>query len=123
MEQGRVLVVSDSPDRRNFLEYYIKHYGMTPIYYPNIFAAKKALNVDPFIMVVVDLSIPIETKISLIQESCEHHPHLSVITVGKQKYIEKKTSLSAGSSVIGIDSIDSFPDKLTESLQLRKTKS
>ena len=118
MEQDRILVVSDSPDRRNYLQYYIKRYGMTPIYYPNIFAAKKALNVDPFKMVVIDLSIPVEPKLSLIKESCERHPQVIVMTLGKQGYMEKEISMSGGFPVMNVGSIDAFPGKLSEYLEV-----
>ena len=114
MAHGRVLIVSDSPDRRNFLQYYVRHHGMTPIWYPNIFAARKALNIDPFIIVVVDLSIPVESKMSLIREAFNQHPSISVMTLGKRAYGEKNISWSPDSPIIYVDSIDSFPEKLAE---------
>ena len=114
MAHDRVLIVSDSPDRRHFLQYYVKHQGMTPIWYPNIFAARKALNSDPFIMVVVDLSIPVESKISLINEVSSQHPSLHIITLGKRAYSEKNISFSSDSPIICVDSIDSFPEKIAE---------
>ena len=112
MECSRVLVVSDSPDRRNFLEYYIKGYGMAPIWYPNIFSTRKAATIDSFSMMVVDLSIPLHTKLDTIKESCDHHPNIKVITIGKKEYLEKTAVLSECSSVISLDSIESFPQSL-----------
>ena len=114
MENGRVLIVSDNPDRRNFLHYYIKDYGMTPVWYPNIFSAKKAIAIDPFSMIVVDLSIPLNTKLIFVKESCDHNPKIKVITVGKKGYLEKTAVLSGCPSVISLDSIESFPKKLAE---------
>ncbi len=124
MEQSRVLIVCDSPDRRNFLQYYVKSHGMTPIWYPNIFAARKALSMDTFFMLVVDLSIPIELKLNLIKDSREHQPHIRVMTLGKRDYLEREDPMAScsSSSVISLDAIDSFPDELSEYMSFIKEK-
>ena len=116
MENSRVLIVSDSPDRRNFLQYFIKSHGMTPIMYPNVFAAEKALMRDPFVMIVVDFSIPIEPKLALIKGSGEHQPKIRVFTLGKLAWLKKEAPLPDDSSVISMDSIESFPDMLSEDM-------
>ncbi len=114
MEHARVLIVSESPDRRNFLEYYVRSHNMSPICYLNIMAARKAVSSDPFSMVVVDLSIPIEPKLALVKATCHHQPDAKVITVEKGKYLKKSGAFFGLSSVDSIDSIRSFPDKLAE---------
>ena len=114
MEPGRVLVISDSADRRNFLQYYIKDKGMKPIWYPNLFAARKAVSVDSFSMIVVDLSIPLNMKLDFVRDSCANHPETKVITIGKRGFLETNAALLASSSVTSLDSIESFPEKLHE---------
>ena len=116
MEPARVLIVSESPDRRNFLEYHVRSHQMTTVSYLNILAARKAVSVDVFAMVVVDLSIPVEPKLALVKEACHHQPgaQVIVITLGKEDYLREKGSLSGLTSVSSIASIDSFPDKLGE---------
>ena len=65
VEQSNVLIVSDNPDRCEFLHYHIKCHYLSPIWYPNILSARKAVRSMPFSMVVVDLSLPIESKLTL----------------------------------------------------------
>ena len=112
MEHSRVLVVSDSPDRRNFLEYHIRRHNLATVCYPNIMSAKKSVRLDLFFMVVVDLSIPVESKLTLVKETCDHQPDAQVITIGKTEYLEKSGILSSLASVVSLDSIESFPDRL-----------
>ena len=112
MERGRVLIVSDSPNRRNFLEYYVKCHDLVPIWYPNILSARKAVMSDTFSMVVVDLTIPVEPKVSLAIDACHHQPDAQIITIGKIEYLGNTWALSSFPSVISIDSLESFPEKL-----------
>lgn len=112
MKNNRVMIVSDSPDRRNFLEYHLKRHGLAAVRYPNIMSAVKAIKSDPFFMVVVDLSLPIEPKLSLVRETYHCQPDAQVITIEKEEYLKNTGALSSFSSVVSIDSIDSFPDKL-----------
>ncbi len=114
MENNRVLIVSDNPDRRNFLQYHVRGCRMIPVWYPNIFSAGKAIANDSFTMIVVDLSIPVHLKVNIVRESCNHHPGIKVITVGKKAYLEKTAVLSGCPSVMSLDSIESFPEKLAE---------
>ena len=112
VEQSKVLIVSDNPDRYEFLHCHIKHHYLSPIWYPNILSARKAVRSIPFFMVVVDLSLPIESKLTLIRETCHYQPDAQVITIGKTKYLKKTGALSFLLSVVSIDSIYLFPDKL-----------
>ncbi len=112
MKNNRVLIVSDSFDRRNFLEYQVRCYNMAPIWYPNIFSAIKAVRTDPFFMVVIDLSLPVQPKLTLMGEINRYQPDARVITIEKQEYLRNTGVLSTFSSVASIDSIESFPDKL-----------
>jgi DNA-binding NtrC family response regulator len=114
MEQFRALIISDSPDRRNYIEYYLKRQNRKPVFYPNIMSARKAVKLDHFSMIVLDLSIPIEGKLALIRDTLSHQPDAQVITIGKIEYLEKTGALSSFSSVVSINSIKSFPDKLSE---------
>ena len=112
VEQSKALVVSDSPDRYEFLHCHIKCHYLSPIWYPNILSARKAVRSIPFFMVVVDLSLPIESKLTLIREVCHYQPDAQVITIEKTRYLKKTGALSSLPSVVSIDSIYLFPDKL-----------
>jgi DNA-binding NtrC family response regulator len=112
MKNNRVLIISDSPDRRNFLEHHVRCHGLAPIRYPNILSAVKAIRSDPFSMVVVDLSLPVEPKLSLIRETYHYQPDAQVITIEKEEYLKNTGALSSFSSAVSIDSIESFSDKL-----------
>jgi DNA-binding NtrC family response regulator len=114
MKTNRVLIVSDSPDRRNFLEYHVKCHDLKPIWYPNTLSAVMAIQSDPFFMVIVDLSLPIEPKLSLVRETYHYQPNAQVITIEKEEYLKKTGILSSFSSVVNIDSMDSFPDTLED---------
>ena len=114
MEQFRALIISDSPDRRNYIEYYLKRQNRKPVFYPNIMSARKAVKLDHLSMIVLDLSIPLEGKLALIRDTRSHQPDAQVITIGKIEYLEKTGALSSFSSVVSINSIKSFPDKLAE---------
>ena len=114
MKNNRILIVSDSPDRRYFLEYHAKRHRLAPIQYLNIMSVRKALRLDPFCMVVVDLSIPVEPKLIMVKEACRFQQDALVITIGKLEYLEKSGELSSLSSLVKIGSIYSFPDELRE---------
>jgi hypothetical protein len=112
MENNRVLIVSESPDRRNFLAYHVKFQHLTPVWYPNILSAVKAIRLDPFFMVVVDLSLPVEPKLALVQEAYHHQLDPRVITIEKQDYLRNTGVLSPFPCAVSIDSIESFPEQL-----------
>ena len=112
MKNNRILIVSDSPDRRYFLEYHARRHHLAPIQYPNIMSGRKALRLDPFCIVVVDLSIPVEPKLVMVKEACRLQQDALVISIGKLEYLEKSGELSSLPSLVKIGSIDSFPDEL-----------
>ena len=114
MDHNRVLIVSDSPDRRNFLQYHIRSQNLSPIWYPNIISARKAVRSDLFSLVVVDLSLPIDQKLTLVQEACRYRPEVKTITIGKMEYLAETGAFSSLSTVVSLDSIDLFPDTLAE---------
>jgi len=112
MAKDRILIVSDSPDRHHFLEYHARRHGLTPVQYPNIMAARKAVRLDPFCMLVVDLSIPLEPKLALVREACQFQKQVQVMTIGKTEYLDKTGVLSHFPSVFSMDSITGFPLQL-----------
>jgi DNA-binding NtrC family response regulator len=112
MKNNRVLIVSDSLNRSAFLEYHVRCHGLAAIRYPNILSAVKAIRSDSFTMVVVDLSLPVEPKLSLVRETYHYQPDAQVITIEKEQYLKNTGVLSSFSSVVSIDSIESFSDKL-----------
>ena len=125
MENNRVLIVSDSPDRRYFLEYHARRNNLAPIQYPNIMSTRKAVRLDPFCMVVVDLSIPVEPKLVLVKEACQFQQDARIMTIEKSEYLKKSGALSSLSSLIKIDTLDSFPDELrayADSVQAKKAE-
>jgi len=128
MENNRVLIVSDSPDRRYFLEYHARRNNLAPIQYPNIMSTRKAVRLDPFCMVVVDLSIPVEPKLVLVKEACQFQRDARIMTIEKSEYLKKTgvlSSFSSFSSLVKIDSLDSFPDELrayANSVQAKKVE-
>ena len=125
MENNRVLIVSDSPDRRYFLEYHARRNNLAPIQYPNIMSTRKAVRLDPFCMVVVDLSIPVEPKLVLVKEACQFQQDARIMTIEKSEYLKKSGALSSLSSLIKIDTLDSFPDELkayADSVQVKKAE-
>ena len=58
--------------------------------------------------------IPIEPKLALVRETYHHQPDAGVITIEKVGYLKRTGALSSFSSVVSIDSIESFPDKLAD---------
>jgi len=110
MENNRVLIVSDSPDRRNFLAYHVKCCHLAPVWYPNILSAVKAIRSDPFFLVIVDLSLPVEPKFALVRETYQYQLYPQVITIEKQEYLRHTGVLAPFPSAVSLDSIESFPD-------------
>ena len=112
MESNRVLVVSDSPDRTNFLSYHIRTQGMMPVRYPNYLSAMHALRADPFSIVVVDLTLPMQSKLELIKIASQRRDDTRVMAIGKTQYLKKSGMLDAFAAVEQIASIRDFPEKL-----------
>ena len=109
MKKLRALIVTDSPDRKNFLEYHIKTQDLRPIYYPNIMSARMAVKSDPFSLVIVDLSIPVEPKLALIKECLESQPDTMVISIGKIEFLNSQKLLPKVPNVVSLESIESVP--------------
>ena len=123
MGNNRVLIVSDSPDRRYFLEYYARRHHLAPVRHLNIMSAGKAIRLDPFCMVVVDLSIPLEPKLALVKEACRFQQNAQVVTIEKSEYLDETGALASLSSIVKLDSLDSFPEELkayANSAQIKK---
>ncbi len=121
MENRKILIISDSPDRKSFIEYYIRNQGFSPVWYPNIMSAYLAVKKDPFSLVVVDLSIPVEPKLELIRECLRLHPGILIITIGKSEYLKKYRPLPEVPTIVNISSIALFPDFLPSYLPKAQT--
>ena len=109
MVRQRVLIVSDSPDRRAYLEYHVRNCDLNPIWYPNILAARMAVRAEAFVLVTVDLSIPVQPKLELIRDCLEHQSNAVVVSVGKIEYLNKAKPLPEVASIIKLSSIESVP--------------
>jgi ActR/RegA family two-component response regulator len=112
LENTRVLIVSDSPDRVNYLKHHIEFHHMKPIRYPNHGSAMHALKVDSFHMVVVDLTLPIDSKIEVLKAACNLQKSAKIIAIGKTRYIEKAGVLDDFPTVELIPDIQGFPQNL-----------
>ena len=109
MEKKRVLIVSDTPDRKAFLEFHVKTMGLQPVWYPNILAARMAIRNDPFALTLVDLTIPLEPKLTLIKDCIHSQKDGMVVSIGKTEYLDKKKPLWEADSVVSLSSIESVP--------------
>ena len=112
MEDARVLVVSDHPDRINFLNYHIRSCRLRPISYPNYRAATNALKADAFGTVVVDLTLPVDSKIALLKTACVHQKNARIMAIGKTLYLQNAGVLERSGSVEQLSSIQEFPERL-----------
>lgn len=112
MKDTRVLIVSDAPDRTHYLSHHIQLHHMKPIRYPNHGSAIHALETDSFSMVVVDLTLPIDSKIGLIKAACIHQKEAKVLAIGKTLYLKKAGVLNDFPSVEQISNIQEFPENL-----------
>jgi DNA-binding response OmpR family regulator len=112
VENMQILIVSDAPDRTHYLSHHIRLHHMKPIRYPNHLSAIHALKVDSFRMIVVDLTLPIDSKIQLIKTACVLQKNARVIAIGKKLYLEKSGVLNDFPSVELITEIDKFPETL-----------
>jgi DNA-binding NtrC family response regulator len=112
MENTRVLIVCDAPDRTHYLNHHTRSHNMKPIRYPNHGSAMHALKVDSFLMVVVDLTLPIDIKIELLKAACNLQKNARIIVIGKTQYLEKAGVLKDFPSVKQIPDIQEFPNNL-----------
>ncbi len=116
MNLGRILVISDSPERKNYIEYHVAARRYAPIWYPNIMAARKAVHADPFSAVIVDLSLPLEPKLDLIRQAVAKQTDATIISIGKMKFLEQEQIFSPESQVILADDLEALPGLLAELL-------
>lgn len=114
METNRVLIVSDDSKRRKFIEYGIVRHNLDPVSYPNFLSVRKALQLDPFCMVIVDMQMPIEQKLALVEEAIKSQKDATVITIEKTEYLDSVGFLSSYPSIISLESIAAFPDTLKD---------
>jgi DNA-binding NtrC family response regulator len=112
MENNRVLIVSDDSKRRKFIEYGIVRHKLEPVSYPNFLSVRKALQLDPFFMVIVDMQMPIEQKLALVQEAVKSQQEATVVTIEKKEYLESVGFIESFPSVVVVDSMASFPGAL-----------
>lgn len=112
MERNRVLIVCDDSPRRKFIEQKLTHHNLKPVSYPNFLSARKAITSDPFAIIVVDLSMPIEQKLALVREACASQSDAQVITLEKLDYVRDTGALSSFPSVISLASIEAFSEEL-----------
>ena len=113
MENARALIVSDSPDRIHFLNHHIRSHHLSPIRYPNHWSSMHALKVDSFVMVVVDLTLPIDSKVELVKTACVLQKDAKIIAIGKTLYLKNAGVLNDFPSVEQIQSIQGFPENLS----------
>jgi len=109
MERRKVLIVSDSPDRKAYLEFQVRSFHLQPVWYPNILAARMAVRKDSFLLALVDLAIPLEPKLALIQEYLQWQKEGIVVTIGKREYLDKKKPVPEADSITKLSSIESIP--------------
>jgi DNA-binding NtrC family response regulator len=114
LEQTRVLIVCDSPDRVNYLSHHLRSHHMKPIRYPNHGATSHALKKDSFGMVIVDLTLPVENRIELVKMACVHQKNARIIAIGKTLYLEKAGVLNDFPSVELLPDIKEFQGYWTQ---------
>jgi DNA-binding NtrC family response regulator len=108
----RVLIVSDDSKRRKFIEYGIVRHKLEPVSYPNFLSVRKALQLDPLFMVIVDMQMPIEQKLALVEEAVKSQRETKIVTIEKKEYLESVGFTESFPSVVVLDSIASFPGTL-----------
>ncbi len=112
MDNLPALVISDGPDRINFLNHHIRSHGIKPLRYPNHGSAMHALKVDAFSVVVVDLTLPVDQKIGLLKAACELQKHAAVFAIGKTPFLKDTGMLKDFPSLNPVPDIKQFPEML-----------
>ncbi len=112
MEDLRVLVISDSPVRVNYLSQHVRLQKMKPVRYPNNGATMHAMKVDSFFMVVVDLTLPIDQKLALLKAACVLQKDARCIAIGKSAYLEKTNLIKEFPAIVRLPHMDRFPEEL-----------
>ena len=104
--QLRVLILSDNAPRRNFLMHHFQQSGMHPVVYPNVGAYALDLAENEPAVLVLDLELPIESKITVAQKALAQYPKLKVITIGKRDYLEAEQLFAGCRNVAMIDELE-----------------
>lgn len=107
-----VLVISDYFDKFDFIQNHLIWQSLIPVWYYNIRAVKKHVKHNTFPMVIIDLSLPIESKLELIKEIYSYQSETIIMTIGKVSFLDKTGALSYIPGLLSIDSLYSFPDEL-----------
>jgi DNA-binding NtrC family response regulator len=110
MKRQKALVITEDISRREFLNQQLEKLGYYPVWYPNIFAYRKAIELEEIKMVIADLSMPIEPKIDIIKRGAKKEPQPKLITIGKQDYLKSSKVLADYPMVLSIDNIQDFPE-------------
>lgn len=100
------LIVSDEAPRRNYLFQRFESAGMQPVSYLNQGAYLLDLEErEPGVM-VIDLSMPVERKLQLVDRARQRYPSLKVILIGKREYLESKGRLDRIDNVVVCDRLE-----------------
>jgi|GEM_PF-1324012 len=110
--RSSVLVISDYFEKFDFIQNHLIWHSLIPAWYYNIRSVKKHLKHNTFSMVIIDLSLPIESKLELIQSIYSYQPETVIMTIGKINFLNKTGVLSHIPDLLSIDSLYSFPDEL-----------
>jgi len=105
-----VLIVSDY--RCELIQHHTINQYLSHVSYPNILTARQAIIIDTFSIVIIDLSIPLQSKLTLVKEACFYQPFAMIITIGKTKVLETTGILSSFPLIFAIDSIELLANKL-----------
>ena len=71
-----------------------------------------ALKADAFDTVVVDLTLPVDTKLELIRKACVHQKNARIMAIGKMLYLQNAGVLEGLGFVERLSSIQEFPERL-----------
>ena len=115
MARSRALVICDDTSRKEFLFSELKKAGLFPVWYPNIFAYRKAVSQDDIKVIIADLSMPIEPKLDIINRGAKKSPRPSLITIGKIEYLKTQKDL-LGPHVKTLKHIQEISKELQEAL-------
>jgi len=86
----KALIVANDPHNRNFLEKQYREAGYHPVSYLHPDAYFLALNDYRPDLLVVDLTIPMEPKLAVIDKARRRYPDLPVIVIGKGEYLRRE---------------------------------
>jgi len=105
----KALIITEDVSRREFLNQHLEKSGYYGVWYPNIFAYRKAIEIDPIEIIVADLMMPIEPMIDLIKRGAKKNPMPKLITIGKEEYLKSSNILKNYPMVISLKKLSEFP--------------